>query len=140
MVTNKKRCYNFTASGTAIIMEKPIALIIEDDVNVSEFFQFTLNAAGYEAYTAFDGKSAFEKLAKYQPHLIMVDMHLPDTNGKEILKKIRKDDKLSNVYVILATGEQKSVDTETETLANFILTKPVEYSQLLMLAQRIQRK
>lgn len=121
-------------------MEKPLALIIEDDVNVSEFFKFTLDAAGYEVYVAFDGQSAFEKLNQYRPHLIMVDMHLPDTNGKEIIQKIRQDERLQKAFIILATGEQKSVDTETEALANFVLIKPVEYSQLLLLAQRIQRR
>lgn len=118
-------------------MNKPIALIIEDDQNVAELYKLTLEEAGYEPKIALDGKSAFEELAQCQPKLIMLDMHLPDAYGQDILIQLRQQPRLAKTYIILATGEPKSVDNHSDELANFVLTKPIEYSQLLNLSKRV---
>ncbi len=118
-------------------MEKPVALIIEDEIYVAEFYAFVLNEAGYEVIIALNGRSALEELGRYQPALIMLDMHLPDANGQDLLNYIRQNPGNNNVYVILATGQPQMVDKLADGLANFILVKPIEYSQLLKIVQRV---
>jgi two-component system OmpR family response regulator len=120
-------------------MAKLTALIVDDDHNILSYFSFALEMGGYAVDTAADGRTARQKLADSQPDLIMLDMHLPDAFGADILREIRADARLQNVFVILATGEPQTVDPQTDELANFVLSKPVEHSQLLTLVDRISR-
>lgn len=118
------------------MMHQLNALIIEDDPRIAEFFEFTLVEAGYQVSLAADGKTASEALHNRPPDLIMLDIRLPDMSGIDILQHIRDDEQLKNTYVIIATGE-KTIDRKFDELANFVLTKPIDFSQLLALANRI---
>jgi CheY-like chemotaxis protein len=115
------------------------ALIIDDDPNILSYFSFALEMGGYKVDTAANGRTARWKLADSRPDLIMLDMHLPDAFGADILSEIRADGRLQDVFVILATGEPQSVDPHTDKMANFVLSKPVEHQQLLTLVDRISR-
>ena len=118
-------------------MKQLRALVVDDDPNIVSFFTFTLDLVGYQVEKAYDGKAAYEKLGQFRPDLIVLDMKLPDTFGKDILTFIRADERLRNVFVILATAEPQTVDPQTDKMANFVLSKPVDHDQLRLLAERI---
>ena len=119
-------------------MEKPLALVIEDDYHISEFFCFVLEDAEYKTQSAIDGRTALARLRINTPKLIFLDLNLPDMSGQQILQHIREDERFKNTRVVIITGHGKAIDKKLEHHADFILTKPVEYSQVHHLARRLQ--
>ncbi|MCB9420668.1 MAG: response regulator [Ardenticatenaceae bacterium] len=119
-------------------MTKPLALIIDDDRQIASFFAFALESAEYETAVAFDGRSALQKLQTVEPHLIVLDMFLPDMFGGDILHQIRQNPRLLRTWVVVATGEGKAVESLVQAQADFVLTKPIDYDQIYRVCLRIR--
>ena len=118
---------------------KPIALVIEDDEDQNAIFSAALERAGYSVERALNGRMAKEILSEVLPSLITLDFHLPDFNGDVILRHIRNTPRLKDVVVILATSDS-SVSTNPDLQKEFVLLKPVGFSQLSQLASRFTEK
>lgn len=116
-------------------MSQRLALIIEDDVDLSIIFSESLKAAGFEAEIIRDGALAVERLSCTQPELVVLDLHLPNVSGEELLTQIRSDARLSKTHVILCTADPRMADPLQE-VADLVLIKPVVFSQLRDLAKR----
>jgi CheY-like chemotaxis protein len=121
-------------------MNKPLALIIDDDKQIVSFFAFALQLADYETEMAYDGRSALQKLQTLEPHVITLDMFLPDMLGGDILRQIRRDRRLEHTWVIVVTGEEKALEASIRTQADFVLTKPIEYDQIYQVCLRIREQ
>ena len=119
-------------------MSKPLASIVDDDVNLTGFFRFALESADFETAVVYDGQNALRKFQELNPHLIILDLYLPDAFGGDLLRLIRDDERLRQSWVIVATGESKALDSWIEKHADFVLTKPVEYSQVHRIVSRIR--
>ena len=112
------------------------ALIIEDDEKLSEIFSLTLQAAGFQIEQVADGALALTRLADSVPDLVLLDLHLPNVAGPDILRYIRSEARLSKVSVILATADERLAETLDEQ-ANLILLKPISPEQLSTFARRM---
>lgn len=121
-------------------MTNPLAFIIDDDKQIADFFAFTLQSADYDTVTAHDGASALQKLQTIVPHLITLDMYLPDMFGGDILHQIRQDPRLERTWVIVATGEGKTLEASIQTQADFVLTKPIDYDQIYKVCLRLREQ
>lgn len=75
-------------------------LYVEDDPMMVKLYQSKFELEGFETIVAQDGKTALEKLAE-NPNLILLDLMLPAMDGFELLEKIKKDPKYTNVPVIV---------------------------------------
>ena len=120
-------------------MQKPIAFVIEDHRDIVIGFVAALEQAGYEVETAHDGAVALERLNEFTPHLIILDMQLPNVNGMDILKEIRASDRLQNTVVLIASAYSRrlrEVETQVKDGTTLTLLKPVHYIQLKELATR----
>ena len=84
-------------------MRKKI-LIIEDELDLVEVTKMRLENSGYEVAGAISGKEAFTLLQKDIPDLILLDLRLPDMHGKEICEKLKRDDRLKTIPIILFTA------------------------------------
>ena len=73
-------------------MEK--ILIVEDDETVLNFENLELSHEGYTTVTATDGRQAMELFEKENPDLVLLDIMLPELNGIEVLRRIRKTSQL----------------------------------------------
>lgn len=82
-------------------MDKPLALIVKDDVDVGQRLAGTLIDAGFVPLVARTGEEALAHLASTIPALVLVDLHLPDVSGVELLRHIRADARLAEVEVIV---------------------------------------
>jgi CheY-like chemotaxis protein len=116
-------------------MTKPLALIIEDDPTLREIFELTLES-DFETETIADGESAVTRLADVLPALVILDLHLPGLSGAEILARIRGDERLSKIKVILATADNQHANL-IEGQADMVLLKPISPAQLRELARRL---
>ena len=109
-------------------MEK--ILIVEDDETVLNFEELELKHEGYDCVIAKDGRQALEVFEKENPDLILLDIMLPELNGIEVLRRIRKT---SSVPVILVTAKGETYDKVNglNTGADDYISKPFVIEELL---------
>lgn len=100
-------------------------MVVEDDAFVMDIYKLKLEQEGYKVMLAIDGIEATEKLQNERPDLILLDILMPKMSGLEVLEKIKKDDSLKNIPVILLTNlSQKAEITKgLELGANDYLIK-----------------
>ena len=115
---------------------KPIALIIEDDEDLSIIFSEALNAAGFQTETIRNGQLALERLRIVTPEVVSLDMHLPGVSGLDILKFIRTEKRLALTNVVVTTADAVMAEHVRET-ADFVLIKPITFGQLRDLTARL---
>lgn len=118
-------------------MEKPFALVIEDDKNLAMAFAEALEEAQYKVEVIFDGQTALDRLATITPVTVVLDLHIPYVSGADILHYIRADERLANIRVIVATADDQTASM-LDDLANLVLLKPIGYQQLRDLASRLR--
>ncbi|CAG1013874.1 Polar-differentiation response regulator DivK [Anaerolineales bacterium] len=116
-----------------------IALVIEDDQDLSSIFTDALKAAGYRVETIRDGAVAQQRLKETNPEIVILDMHLPNVEGGKLLEQIRADERLVKTRVILATADAL-LGEYYEKKADLVLVKPISFSQLRDLTARYRKK
>ena len=87
-------------------------LIIEDDSFLSEMYAAKFTESGFEIEVAFDGSVGLAKIENFNPDLVLLDIVLPKMDGFEILKKIKENEKLKKIPIILLTnlGQKSEVE------------------------------
>lgn len=87
-------------------------LLIEDDPFLVDIYTTKLNEVGYSVVSAFDGDEAMRKIEEEKPDVVLLDIVLPNIDGWEILRKIKKDEKLKNLEVIILSnlGQKEEVE------------------------------
>ncbi|HED38490.1 MAG TPA: response regulator [Ignavibacteria bacterium] len=110
-------------------------LVVEDDKFLRELLVRKLFSEGFNIESAIDSSSAFEILSSWSPQIILLDLILPGEDGFSILEKIKKDNKLKNIPVIILSnlGQQEDIDRamalgamDFMVKANFTLDEIVE--------------
>jgi diguanylate cyclase len=117
-------------------VNKPSALIVEDDRDIVALFRHVLDLAGYQTEIIMHGKLALEHLAKYKPDIVLLDLNLPGVSGGEILAAMRADDRLKHVPVVVITAHAHLIAT-LPARPEFVLIKPVNIEQMSNLILRI---
>jgi CheY-like chemotaxis protein len=118
---------------------KPLAIVIEDNPDQNLVFTMALNKAGYATESIHNGTDAQKLLKEVVPHIVVLDLRMPDMDGNIILAQIRSDERLAKVNVILATADAAFADA-LQPQADLVLLKPVSFSQLSELADRFKRR
>lgn len=118
-------------------MNKPLALIVEDEKDLSDIFAEALQHADFNTEAVRDGQTAVTRLGEIVPDLVLLDLHLPNVAGTDILRQIRQDPRLDQTQVIVVTADARSAEF-LRTDAELVLVKPVRFSQLRDLASRIR--
>jgi two-component system response regulator TctD len=117
-------------------MKKPLALIVEDEFDISIVFSRALQAAGFETEVIRNGGTAMEWLASSKPDIVILDLNLPRVGGQEILRYIRTDTRLTKTPVIVATAYARLAEGVRDQ-ADQVLFKPISFAQLRDLSARL---
>lgn len=105
-------------------------LLIDDEQAIRNIVRMSLEANGYQIGVAIDGKSGIEKVSEFHPHLVLLDLGLPDINGLEVLKALRKWTRVP--IIILTVTDQEQVKVQLlDAGADDYLTKPFGANELL---------
>ena len=83
-----------------------VILLVDDDEDILAMSGRWLEKAGYEVIKAVSGKAALSVLSDKKVDLVLLDYTMPEMNGAETLQKIREDDRLKELPVIIRTGAQ----------------------------------
>lgn len=117
-------------------MDKPYALIVEDDRDILALFRHVLDLAGYRTEIIMHGKVAVEHLSRTTPDIVLLDLGLPGVSGSEILAMMHTDERLKKVPVVVITAHPILAATLPVT-PQLVLIKPVNIEQMSRLIQRI---
>ena len=105
-------------------------LIVDDEKPISDIIKFNLTKEGYDIVTAFDGREAVTVFEDEKPDLIILDLMLPELDGLEVAKEIRKT---SHVPIIMLSAKDSEFDKVIglEIGADDYVTKPFSNRELL---------
>jgi two-component system, OmpR family, KDP operon response regulator KdpE len=107
-----------------------IILIIDDEVQIRRLLEITLSASGYKISEASTGKEGLSLAASHQPALIILDLGLPDTDGLDVLRKLREW--YGKPIIILSVrSSEDDIIKALDSGANDYLTKPFRTGELL---------
>lgn len=103
-------------------------LVVDDEPDALELVSFNLKAAGHEVVTAQDGQEALKKARQTVPDLILLDVMLPEVDGMEVCKLLRRDGATSSIPIIMLTAKAGEIDRVLglELGADDYVTKPFE--------------
>ena len=114
-------------------------LVVEDESSIASFVALYLKNAGYKVRTVGTGEAALERLANERPDLVVLDLMLPDLDGIEVCRRIRKS---SEVPILMLTARDEDVDKiiGLEVGADDYLTKPFNPRELVARVKSILRR
>src|SRR5688572_33192182 len=114
-------------------------LVVEDEASIASFVSLYLKNAGYDVRAVTTGNAALNQVAAETPALIILDLMLPDLDGIEICRRIRKT---SDVPILMLTARDEDVDKiiGLEVGADDYLTKPFNPRELVARVKSILRR
>ena len=114
-------------------------LVVDDEPEAVELVEFNLKQAGYEVATAADGAEALKRARAVLPNLIVLDVMLPEMDGLEVCKILRREAVTSAIPIIMLTAKAAEIDRVVglELGADDYLTKPFSPRELLLRVKKI---
>lgn len=105
-------------------------LIIDDEAAIRNVLRMSLESSGYRICEAIDGKSGIAQVSIFHPHLVLLDLCLPDADGLEVLKEVRTWSRVP-IIVLTVTDEEQTKVRLLDAGADDYLTKPFGTKELL---------
>ena len=106
-------------------------LVVEDEAQIAKILKLELEYEGYEVVVANNGKFGLEVALEGKIDLVLLDIMLPEMNGIEVLRRIRKEDELMPIILLTARNMTMDKVTGLDLGANDYITKPFEMEELL---------
>ena len=118
---------------------RPVILVVDDDEIQHKIISKQLDGGNYQLIPAFSGVQAMNILRKTKPDIVLMDFMMPDIDGMEVTRRIRKINQLAKIPVIMITGnsEQKTVIECIKSGANDFLVKPIDRDILISKITRV---
>jgi two-component system KDP operon response regulator KdpE len=113
-------------------MEKrgPRVLLVDDEESIQQTLGIVLPPAGYTVYPVRHGEEALRRIQLVRPDLILLDLGLPDMDGKEVIRHLRERE-ITPIIVISVRDEESEKVISLDTGANDYVTKPFTVGELL---------
>lgn len=117
-------------------------LLVDDEPDILEIIGYNLENEGYQVFKAKDGLSAIKQSEKILPHLIIMDVMMPNLDGIEACEIIRKNEKLQQTVIMFLTarGEDFSYVAAFEAGADDYVTKPIKPKVLISKVKGLLRR
>ena len=109
-------------------------LIVEDEKDILELVEYHLKQSGFSVTAVLDGASALEKAKKDRPILIILDLMLPDMDGKDICRTLKSDPGTRAIPILMLTAKAEEIDRIVgfELGADDYVTKPFSPRELVL--------
>jgi DNA-binding response OmpR family regulator len=117
-------------------------LVVDDEPEAVELLEFNLKKAGFDVITATDGAQAIKQARSALPHLIVLDLMLPEIDGLEVCKILRRDPATARIPIIMLTAKAAEVDriVGLELGADDYVTKPFSPRELVLRVNKVLRR
>ncbi len=113
-------------------------LIVDDDRDIVKIITTMLEGREWDITVAYNGMEALENVTANHPEIILLDIMMPEMNGIEVLKKIRKIDPEARIIMITAFGDVESYLDSMELGAYEYINKPFETDELLGMIEKVE--
>lgn len=118
-------------------MDKKRILVVEDEFSINDVLAYAFRKDGFEVRGVYNGKDALEMVDSFKPHLVLLDLMLPDMSGFDICKKIS-----DKTFVIMVTARDEVIDKilGMEIGADDYVTKPFEVREIIARVKAVFRR
>jgi len=118
---------------------RPKILVVDDEPEAVELVEFNLKQAGFSVVSAIDGAEALKKARAVLPGLIVLDLMIPEVDGLEVCKMLRRDPATATIPIIMLTAKAAEIDRVLglELGADDYLTKPFSPRELVLRVRKI---
>lgn len=108
-------------------------LIVEDEESLLKLETILLTVSGFEVISAITGKMAIDKIGVEKFDLVLLDIMLPDIDGFEVCRQIRKDPRTAAVKIVMLTGKKNQEDHDRGVLcgADSYIVKPFKSAMII---------
>ena len=114
---------------------KRTVLVVEDDEAVSQLLVLLLQERGYGAVPAYDGESAIRLARELQPHLITLDLALPEADGHAVLEHLKADPATRDIPVVVISAFTQVLPAGDRKKLAYLLGKPFDVTEVLEIVQ-----
>jgi two-component system phosphate regulon response regulator PhoB len=120
----------------------PKILVVDDEPDAVELIEFNLKGAGFDVVTATDGNDALKKARTFSPDLLILDLMLPEVDGLEVCKVLRRDSATASLPIIMLTAKAAEIDRVLglELGADDYITKPFSPRELVLRVKNLLRR
>ena len=117
-------------------------LVVDDEPDALDLVAFNLKQAGLEVVTADDGAAALKRAREVVPDLILLDLMLPEVDGLEVCKQLRRDPATASIPIIMLTAKAAEIDRVLglELGADDYVTKPFSPRELVLRVKNLVRR
>jgi two-component system cell cycle response regulator len=116
-------------------------LVVDDEPAIREYESSLLSELGHEVLTAADGAEALELARAKQPHLVLLDIMMPELSGIEVCRQLRADPRTRDIRVIVvsAVDAKRALEESIIAGADDFLAKPIHALELMVRVRSILR-
>ncbi len=109
-------------------------LIADDEPNILISLEYLMKREGYEVHVARDGQEALDLMQRVHPHLVLLDVMMPNKNGFEVCQALRADEALKDTLVLMLTAKGRDTDIAKGmgVGADAYMTKPFSTKELVV--------
>ena len=117
-------------------------LVVDDEPEAVELLEFNLKQAGFDVLTATNGTEALEKARSLSPSLIVLDLMLPEVDGLEVCKMLRRDAATAALPIVMVTAKAGEIDRilGLELGADDYVTKPFSPRELVLRVKKLLQR
>jgi CheY-like chemotaxis protein len=119
-------------------VQRPLVLVIEDSDDTRDMFAAVLHLEGFTVEEARDGREGIEKAAQSPPDIIITDLRMPVMDGRQMIRRLRADQRTRRIPIIACSGEER-VSTGS-TPADAFVPKPCPLDLLLLEVRGVLRR
>jgi DNA-binding response OmpR family regulator len=126
---------------TAPRPERPI-LVVDDDAKIVRLVRTYLERDGFNVVTASDGPGALDAIERHRPALVVLDLMLPELDGRAVIRAVRRDDEAAATPILIVSARGSTVDRIAgfEDGADDYLPKPFSPAELVLRVKSILRR
>jgi DNA-binding response OmpR family regulator len=123
------------------VPDRPI-LVVDDDAKIVRLVRTYLERDGFSVVTASDGPAALQAIETYQPALVVLDLMLPELDGRAVIRAVRRDEEAAATPILMLSARGSTVDriAGLEDGADDYLPKPFSPAELVLRVKSILRR
>src|SRR5258706_7255793 len=117
-------------------------LIVEDDLSLAQILRENLEREGFQVNCQFDGRSGLAQVIETPPDVLILDWELPHMSGLDVCRRIRNDEKLRDLPILMLTARVEAIDKVLglELGADDYIPKPVGWRELVARIRAVLRR
>ena len=106
-------------------------LVVDDDLDILAVMQLLLKMKGFDVEVTTKGEETFDRVEKFQPDLVLLDVLLSGHDGRLICRQLKQEDKTKNIPVIMFSAHPTAVETIRQYGADDFIAKPFDVNDLI---------